>query len=171
MNSTKRAPAPADDQPLGHGEMEKTDFLGDAVELADEVGQDAIETVTAGIELLVLVAGDEQVSRRGGKGGVGAQRAAGARIGQVEVKPKPAVGLLLDRLVDGKLLRRTVRGEAKGGDQSRQSLGARIGCGALGQSLLHACPIELPPVPLEAAGPVTIGRRPSRLSKRQIYDI
>ena len=141
------------------------------VEIADEVGEDAVEAVAADIELLMLVAGDEEVSRCGGQGEIGVQEAAGARVGQVEVKPKPAVGLVLDRLVDGELLRRAVGGEAKGGDQSRQSLSARIGCCALGQSLLHAESYRTPAVPLEASGPVTIGRRPSRLSKRQIYDI
>ncbi len=67
LDGTQRSPAPADDQPLGHGEMEKADLLGDAVELTDEVGQDAIEAMPAGIELLVLVGGEEQVSRRRGE--------------------------------------------------------------------------------------------------------
>ena len=137
LDGAQRPPAPADDQSLGHGEMEKADLLGDPVELADEVGQDAIEAVTAGVELLVLVAGDEQVSRYDREGRVRAQEAAGARVRQVEVKPKPAVGLLDNRLVDGKLLRRAVGGEAEGEDEARQTLSARDGAGAFGQGLLH----------------------------------
>ncbi|HEX7532384.1 MAG TPA: hypothetical protein VF340_04020 [Methyloceanibacter sp.] len=91
----------------------------------------------------MLVAGDQQVSRRGGEGRVGAEEAAGARVGQVEVEPQPAIGLFGDRLIDGKLLRRAIGGEAKGRDQAGQSLGARIGAGGLGQDLLYALVLEL----------------------------
>lgn len=67
--------------------MEKADLLGDAVEAADEIGDDAIKAVIVGMELLVLLGVDEEYSCRGRNIGLRLQEAAGARIGQVEVQP------------------------------------------------------------------------------------
>ena len=48
--------------------MEKADLLGEPVEIADEIGEDAVGTAAADIELLMLVGGDEQLPRGNGQG-------------------------------------------------------------------------------------------------------
>ena len=94
--------------------MEKADFFSEPVELEDEVGQDAIETVAAHVELLMLIGETRSSRATAGRERPCLEEAACARIGEVEVKPKPAVGLLGDRLIDVKLFGEPVGAHAKG---------------------------------------------------------
>ena len=48
--------------------MKKADLLGEPVEIADEIGEDAVEAAAAHIELLMLVGGDEELARGNGQG-------------------------------------------------------------------------------------------------------
>jgi hypothetical protein len=48
--------------------MKKADLLGEPVEIADEIGEDAVEAAGAHIELLMLVGGDEEFARGNGQG-------------------------------------------------------------------------------------------------------
>jgi hypothetical protein len=57
----------ANQQRLGHGEMEKANLIGGAVQPADEVGEDAVDASVIGMQLLMLVGGDEELPCRGRK--------------------------------------------------------------------------------------------------------
>ena len=114
-------PAAGDEQGLGQGKMQKADLLGGAVEPADEIGKDAVEAGLGPMQLLMLVAGDEERARRLGKVGRGRQELAGARIGEVEMEPEPAA-FCRHRLFDIELLRRPVRIEPKGEHEACQGL-------------------------------------------------
>lgn len=48
--------------------MEEADVLGEPVEIADEIGEDAVEAAAADIRLLMLVGGDEKLARGNGQG-------------------------------------------------------------------------------------------------------
>src|SRR5690348_314975 len=67
VNGVKRAVAPGDEEVLGHSEMEEPDLVGDPVEAEGKIGKDAKQASLTRIELLVVVGGDEQLARRGGK--------------------------------------------------------------------------------------------------------
>jgi len=56
-----------DEEVLDHSEMEEADLVGRSVEAEDKIGKDAEQASLARIELLVVVGGDEQLTRRGGK--------------------------------------------------------------------------------------------------------
>jgi hypothetical protein len=47
--------------------MEKADLIGGAVQPADEVGEDAVDASVIGMQLLMLVGGDEELPCRGRK--------------------------------------------------------------------------------------------------------
>jgi hypothetical protein len=81
--------------------MEEADLFSDALDRANKVRQDAVEAMVAGIELLVFVGSDKQISSHWRKGLIRLEKAASARVGEIEVKPEPAAGLLGDWLVDG----------------------------------------------------------------------
>ena len=66
VDRAQRAAAAGDEQRLGQGEMEKADLFSQPVEIADEVGQNAVETAAARVELLMLIGGDEELPRYGG---------------------------------------------------------------------------------------------------------
>ena len=55
VDRAQRAAAAGDEQPLGQGEMEKADLFGEPVEIADEVGEDAVEATADHVELLMLI--------------------------------------------------------------------------------------------------------------------
>ncbi|HET7446711.1 MAG TPA: hypothetical protein VFJ49_02115 [Methyloceanibacter sp.] len=59
--------AAGDEEVLGHGEMEEANFVGDPVEAESKIGKDAKQASLTRIELLVVVGGDEQLARSGGK--------------------------------------------------------------------------------------------------------
>ena len=48
--------------------MEEANVLGEPVEIADEIGEDAVEAAAADIRLLMLVGGDEKLARGNGQG-------------------------------------------------------------------------------------------------------
>ena len=56
-----------DEEVLDHSEMEEADLVGRSVEAEDEIGKDAEQASLARIELLVIVRGDEQLTRRRGE--------------------------------------------------------------------------------------------------------
>ena len=60
-------PAPADEEFLGHGEMQKADFIGHTAKPADQIGEHAINTRAVGMQLLMSVGGKQQLSRHGGQ--------------------------------------------------------------------------------------------------------
>jgi hypothetical protein len=126
IDGAERPMAGGDEEALGHGEMEKADLVGDPVQPANEVGKDAEQTGLALIELLVVIGGNEQVARRGRKVGRRAQEVTGARIGQIEVEPQPAVRVVGDRPIDRELLSRAVCFQAAGKDEAWWSLGRGI---------------------------------------------
>ena len=70
--------------------MQKADLLGGAVEPADEIGKDAVEAGLGPMQLLMLIAGDEERARRLGKLRHGRHELAGAGIGEAEMEPEPA---------------------------------------------------------------------------------
>ena len=67
VNGVERVVAASDEEVLGHGEMEKANFVGDPVEAESKIGKDAKQASLTRIELLVVVGGDEQLARSGGK--------------------------------------------------------------------------------------------------------
>lgn len=73
FDGVQHGPAAADQQRLGHGEMEKADLLSDAMQSANKVGKDAIDAGLLHMPLLMLVGGNEELPGRGGKIGDGPQ--------------------------------------------------------------------------------------------------
>jgi hypothetical protein len=87
FDGAEGAVAASDEQAFGHGEMEEGDLVGDPVEPANKIGKDAEQAGLAGLELLMLVAANEQLPCRHGKIGGTAQEAARACVSQVEMQP------------------------------------------------------------------------------------
>ena len=79
--------AASDEEVLRHGEMEEANFVGDPVEAESKIGKDAKQASLTRIELWVVVGGDEQLARSGGKIGSQTQEVACPCVGQIEVKP------------------------------------------------------------------------------------
>ena len=114
-------PAPADEQRLGHGEMQKAAFIGDAAQAADEIGEHAIDAASVGMQLLMPVIRQQQLARGCGQIETRLEKIAGARVGEIEMQPQPsqAGG---DRPIDRQLLDPAVGSEAKRADEPRQHL-------------------------------------------------
>jgi hypothetical protein len=104
-----------------HGEVQMPELLPRAIELVQGIGEDAIDAVVGRVQPLVVVGGPQ--CRHGGRREIGRREPmAGARVGEVEMQPEPAVVAVLDRLVDGKLLGCSVGVKAEGPDQAGNRL-------------------------------------------------
>ena len=123
--------------------MQKADLLGGAVEPADEIGKSAIERRFGSVQLLMLVAGDEE--RAGGLGKIrhGRHEVAGSGIGEAEMEPQPAA-ICRHRLIDIELLRGAVRMEANSKHEPRKRLRLRFGAftGWLRLQNRHSLPLR-----------------------------
>ena len=122
----------ADQQSLGHGEMNEAERLVGLVAAADQIGEHAIDAAFLDMQLLMVVGTHEQLHRGGRKAGNGLwnlQRRMRRR--QVEMQPQPAVQMVDDRLIDGQLFGRSVAVKAKGPHQARQqrAAGVRLSAG------------------------------------------
>jgi hypothetical protein len=59
--------ASGDKESFAQGKMEESDLVGDAVDLANEIGEDPEQTAPDGIQLLMVIGTDEQLAGRSGK--------------------------------------------------------------------------------------------------------
>ena len=83
-------PAAADEEFLGHGEMQEADLIGDAAKPADEIGEHAIDASRRR-----RAAADARrpqaaaLCAAAGSSGRRFQKVAGARVGEIEMQPEP----------------------------------------------------------------------------------
>ena len=121
-----RPPPRADQQPIGHGEVQIAEMLRGAVDVGDEIGENAVDAIVVDMKLLGAVWRRQHNRRFGGQFLEPRQQGAGARVGEVEMQPQPAVVAGgVDRLVDRQRLGRAVGMNAEGPDHP----GHRLGCG------------------------------------------
>jgi len=107
IDGTQRLVTAADQQPLGHREAKKPGFLGGRVDVADEVGKDAVDAMIDGMELLIIVVREQEMARERRNIAI-AHPLPGARIGQIEVQPQSPVMAEFDRHVDRQRLRASI---------------------------------------------------------------
>ena len=81
----------ADQQPLRHGKMQMADLVAGAIEVAHQVGEDAVDAVVRRVKLLVSCRARAAAHAAAGSQVCGAKPVTGARIGEVEMQPDPAV--------------------------------------------------------------------------------
>ncbi len=105
LERVQTLPAAADEEFLGHGEMQEADLIGDAGKPINEIGEHAIDTSAVGVQLLMPVGRKQQLSRGCGQLGARLQEVAGARVGEIEMQPQPPFrgggNRLIDRRVPG----------------------------------------------------------------------
>ena len=64
VDGAQRLMAAADQQPLGHRKAKKSGILGGVIDVADEVGEHAVDAVVDGVELLIIVVRHQQFARQ-----------------------------------------------------------------------------------------------------------
>jgi hypothetical protein len=96
--------------------MQKADLVGQAIEIADEIGKHAVDACLSRVELLMLACRQEEVEGVGGKFGMRPHEIAKSGIGQIAVDPHPAV-IELEPGALGHLLRGPVGAEVKRADE------------------------------------------------------
>ena len=111
---------PADQDVLGHHEPQIPGIFGRLGDVAQQIGNHAVDAVVDGVKLLVIVFRQQQRARlcRHLEVGCG-QPLQRAGIGQVEMQPEQPVMDERNRLVDRERFRGAVRMDAKRPDQSR----------------------------------------------------
>jgi hypothetical protein len=120
IDRAQRMMPAADQDLLGHHEAEISGILGRRADLAQQVGDHAVDAVVDGMKLLVIVLCQQQRPRLRRNVEVGRRQPLPcAGIGQVEMQPEQPVMGKRDRLVHGEGFRSAVRMDAKRPDQSR----------------------------------------------------
>jgi len=113
---------PADQDVLGHHEPQIPGIFGRLGDVAQQIGNHAVDAVVDGVKLLVIVFRQQQRARLGRNVEVGwRQPLQRAGIGQVEMQPEQPVMGKRDRLVDREHFRRAVRVDTKRPDEARNS--------------------------------------------------
>jgi hypothetical protein len=75
--------------------------------MADEIGEYALDAIIRGVELLIIVVGQQEIARQRRKLRCRKSRPR-ANVGQVEMQPQPSVMIEFKGCIDGQRLRAAV---------------------------------------------------------------
>jgi hypothetical protein len=118
IGGAERLLASADQEMLGHRKAQEAGFLRGRIDVADEVGENAIDAIIEKMELLEIIVRQQQLAGKRRNIQLG-EPGPHARVRQIEMQPQPTIVGELDRRVDRKLLGAAVLMQPKGPNKTR----------------------------------------------------